>query len=93
MSTLRGVGPFNGVLPEATGQVIGFMRDPLKAPFLEYVQEVPAPLKGNGLFRYCTLDPDESVRLVNLDEYAWGFDDPVPAGKNFQMRAKWDSTS
>lgn len=93
MATLRGVGAFNGVLAEPTGQVIGFMRDPMKAAYLQYVQEVPAPTEGNGLFRYCVLDPDEAVRIVNLDEYAWGFDDPVPTGKNFQLRAKWGSSN
>lgn len=93
MAVYRGMGPFNGVLPEPTGQVIGFMRDPMKAAYLQYVQEVPAPLKGNGLFRYFVMDPDEAVRLVNLDEYAWGFDDPVPTGKAFQLRGKWDSSN
>lgn len=93
MSTYRPAGPLNGVLPEATGMVIGFMRDPMKAPYLEYCQEVPAPLNGNGLFRYCTIDPDEAVRLPNLKENYWGFDDPMPSGKGFNLRFKWDSSN
>ncbi len=88
-ATYRGVGPFNGVLPAATGQVIGFARDPMKLPYLNYVQEVPAPVEGNGLFRWCELEPDVSVTMVNTDEMAWGFDDPMPSGKGFQVRARW----
>lgn len=91
MASLRQVGAFNGVLPAATGQVIGFMRDPKRFPFLEYTQEVPAPNEGNGLFRYVTLDQDLPTNMVNLDEQAWGFNDPMPAGKDFIFRAKWDS--
>ncbi len=91
MASFRPVGPFNGVLPAATNYVYGFMRDPKKAPFLEYAQMVPAPIEGNGLFRYCTLEPDEPTRMVSLDEFAWGFDDPVPSGLDFMLRAKWDS--
>lgn len=91
MASFRPVGPFNGVLPAATGFVYGFMRDPKRAPFLQYTQIVPAPVEGNGLFRYCTLEPDEPSRMVNLDENAWGFDDPMPSGKGFVVRAKWDS--
>lgn len=91
MASLRAVGPFNGVLPAATGQVIGFMRDPNKAPYLEYVQEVPAPVEGNGLFRFAYTDPDLPVQMVNVDQYAWGFNDPMPSGEEFLVRFKWAS--
>jgi hypothetical protein len=91
MSVYRPIAPMSGVLPAATGVVVGFMRDPSKAPFLQYTQIVPAPLDGNGLFRYCTINPDDPARLVNLDEPAWGFDDPMPSGKGFVVQAKWDS--
>lgn len=90
-SVLRAMGPFNGQLPEATGQVVGFMRDPNRNTYLQYAQMVSVPTKGNGLYRWCELDPDMSIQVANLDEQAWGFDDYAPQGRDFQIRAKWNS--
>lgn len=88
--TVRAIGPFNGVLPEATGQVTGFMRDPATFPYLNYTQLIGAPSGGNGLYRYFRLDQDMPAQLANLDEYAWAFDDDPPEGKDFLPRGDWD---
>lgn len=82
--TVRAIGPFNGALPEPTGMVIGFMRDPKRAPYLRYVQMVPAP---EVVFYYWRLDSDDAVRLPSLNEFAWAYDDYRPTGKGFQVRA------
>lgn len=91
MSVYRAMGAFNGVLPEATGMVIGFLRDPAKAPYLNYCQLIPVPVEGNGLYRYATIEPDAPARMVNTEEFSWGLDDPRPSGEAFKPRIKWDS--
>lgn len=87
---LRAMGPFNGTLPVPTGMVQGFMRDPKKMPYLKYTQLIPAP---EILFMYAKLDPDEAVRLVNLNEFTWAYDDYRPTGKAWQPRVEWLSNS
>lgn len=84
--TLRAMGPFNGTLPEPTGILVAFLRDPSKMPYLKYVQLIPAP---EVQFMWARLDPDEAVRLVNLNEYAWGYDDYRPTGKGFTVKVEW----
>lgn len=90
MSTFRTAGAFNGVLPAATGTVIGYLRSG-DLPFTRYAQYVPAPVEGNGLYRYAKLNSDESARLVNPNNFAWGFDDPMPSGRDFGLQFKWES--
>lgn len=90
MATFRTVGASNGVLPAATGTVIGYMRSG-DLPFTRYAQYVPAPVEGNGLYRYPKLNSDESARLVNPNTFAWGLDDPSPSGKDFALQFQWFS--
>lgn len=84
--TLRAIGPYNGVVPEATGMVVGFVRDPKTFPYLKYTQLVPAPEVN---FMFWTLDPDEAVRLYDLTRYTWGYDDHRPAGFDFDVKGQW----
>lgn len=84
--TIRAMGPFNGVLPEPTGMAIGYVRNPKRAPHLQYVQFVPAP---EVLFRWFTIDPDEPIRIVNTDEQAWSYGDYRPTGKGNVVRGEW----
>lgn len=84
--TMRAIGAFNGTLPEPTGMLIGFIRDPKKYAYLRYVQMVPAP---ETQFMWCKIDPDEAVRMVDLNQFGWGYDDYRPTGKSFQIRAEW----
>src|SRR5262245_39749817 len=84
--TLRAVGAFNGLLPEPTGMVVGFLRDPARAPHRKYVQFVPAP---EIQYMYCRLGPDEPTRLRQLNDFAWAYDDYRPTGKGFTVRAEW----
>lgn len=87
----RAMGPRNAVLPQATATVIGFMRNPDKFPYQKYVQFVPLEDVSEGLYRYPTIHPDEAARLVNYAEFAWGWDDPRPAGEGFQPRVTWSA--
>ena len=85
------MGPWNAVLPAATGQVIQLMRDPAKMPYNRYVQYIPAPDEGNGMYRYAVLHPDDPTRLASLNDYVWALDDPAPTGRAFKVNAKWDA--
>lgn len=84
--TMRAMGAFNGTLPEPTGMLIGFIRDPKKYAYLRYVQMVPAP---EIQFMWYKIDPDEAIRLVDLNAFGWGYDDYRPTGKAFQIRGDW----
>lgn len=84
--TLRAFGPFNGTMPVATGMMIGFIRDPKNYAYLQYTQMVPAP---EIQFMYAKIDPDDAVRLVDLNNYGWAYDDYRPTGKSFQPRMEW----
>jgi hypothetical protein len=84
--TLRAIGPLNGLLPEPTGILVGFLRDPSKMPFNRYVQMIPAPEIS---FMYARMDPDDPVRLKTIDEFAWAYDDYRPTGKGFSVRVEW----
>src|SRR5262245_48391041 len=84
--TLRAIGAFNGTLPIPTGMVQGFMRDPARSPYLRYAQLVPAP---EIQYMYARLDPDEAVRMVDLNDFAWGLDDYRPSGRSFTAKVEW----
>src|SRR5215471_845779 len=84
--TYRAIGPQDGLLPEPTGMVLGYFRDPNKSPYLRYTQLVEAP---EIQFRYCELDPDEPVRLLELNSFAWAYDDYRPSGRGFSFKARW----
>lgn len=83
--TLRAFGPYNGTLPVPTKVVVGFMRDPAKMPFLRYAQYQP---DTDIQFSYWRLDPDDAVRLVDTNSFAWGYDDYRPNGAGYNPRAE-----
>lgn len=83
--TLRAMGPYNGILPQPTGMIVAFMRDPASFPYLKYTQLVPAP---EVVFAYWRLNPDDPARLPNLNKFAWGYDDYRPTGKEFHLQAE-----
>lgn len=88
--TMRAIGPFNGTLPIPTGMVIAYVLDVKRLAYLRYTQLVAAP---EIQFMYFKLDPDEAVRLVDLNEYAWAYDDYRPTGKGFTVRGDWTDSS
>lgn len=78
--TMRAVGPFNGTLPEPTGILTGYLRDPKKFPYLSYTQFFPSP---DIQFLYHKLNFDEPVRVPRENDFVWGFDDYAPTGRGF----------
>lgn len=84
--TVRAMGPFNGTLPVPTDMLIGFIRDPKTFAYLQYAQLVPAP---EIVFMFAKIDPDDAIRVVDLDEFGWAYDDYRPTGKAFQPRVEW----
>lgn len=61
-------GSFNSFVPQATGQVISFMRNPARYKLMQYVQLVKSE-KSVGV--YYKINPDDSARLPNTDETVW----------------------
>lgn len=87
----RAMGPRNAALPQATGQVVGFLHDPSLWPYMNYVQLVPLPEECNGVYRYPIIEPDAPVQLVYPKTFGWGWDDKRPSGETFKPRVRWDS--
>lgn len=88
----RAIGPRSASLPQATANVIGFLRDPNRFPYLDYTQLVPLENVSEGLYRFPTIEPDEAVRLINYYEFGWGWDDKRPSGETFKPRITWTSS-
>lgn len=82
----RSMGAYNGILPQPTGMLIGYIRDPKTFAYLQYAQLIEAPEIS---FMFCEIDPDIALRMVNLNEFAWGYDDYRPTGASFTARVKW----
>lgn len=83
--TLRAFGAFNGSLPVPTGMAIGFVKNPKSMAFNRYAQYVKAP---DVNFLYYTLDIDEPNRLVELNDFAWAYDDYRPSGRGWNSRVQ-----
>jgi len=86
MATPRFVSPTNTFLPQATGQVIGYIRDPKEFNVNRYVQliEAPAPV-----FVYPVLEKDQSIRIAEETEFAWEDGDMRPTGHHNLSRFSW----
>lgn len=86
MPTPRYLSATNGFIPEATGQAIAYVRDPNKFKINQYVQLIRAP---KPVVVYAELDPDQPVRVVTDQEFAWEDGDPRPRGNNNMGNFKW----
>jgi hypothetical protein len=76
-TTLRIASATNGFVPEATGEVIAYIRRPEMFPLNRYVQYVPSP-QPVGL--YSVLGRDEMIRITSDGEYAFEDGDEAPQG-------------
>ncbi len=83
---MRSIGPFNGLLPEPTGVLVGYLRDPKMFPYLQYTQFIAAP---DVQFRYWLMNFDEPVRVPRENDYVWAYGDYRPTGKGFSVQGEW----
>ncbi len=77
--TMRWLSASNGFLPQATGQVIAYVRNPSRFKMNQYCQLVRSP-KPVGF--YFELDHDHPVRVVTDQESAWPDGTPRPMHNN-----------
>lgn len=76
----------NGFLPVATGQVVGFIRDPKKYALTRYVENVRSPAPTAS---YLKLDRGQSQRIVSEKSFAWQDGDPRPTGHHNLATHRW----
>jgi len=84
--TLQYTSQFNAYIPEATGQVIAFIRDPKTYRYNEYTQLVKAPTEVGV---YMKLEVDNFQRFVTNDEDAWPDGARAPENKWNQVKHDW----
>lgn len=85
-SSLVYLSPYNGYLPQATNQVIEYIRKPSEFALNRYAQYVEAPAP---VFTWPYVDPDQPVRIVNEAEFAWEDGAPRPSGNANLLSYKW----
>lgn len=81
----RYFSPTNSFLPVATGQVIGFVRDPKKFKINRYVQNVPSPAVTASYYK---LDRENPVRVTSDASFAWQDGDKRPSGNHNKLNFK-----
>lgn len=74
-------GPSN-VLPEASGQIIEYIRKPNKFKINKYAQFIETDTTNGA---YALIDPDQPIRVVADAEFAWAEGDARPTGNANQM--------
>lgn len=74
---LRFLSGSNGFIPQATGQVIAFIRKESDFPINKYVQYIETP---TTVAEYLVMSRDDFVRLTNDERYAWEDGDDRPQG-------------
>lgn len=68
---------------EATGQIIGYTRDPAEFRINDYIQIVPAKEKSEGFYLY--LDPNAAARVNTSQEWIWPDGAEAPIGNENQF--------
>lgn len=79
---LRYLSQSDGFIPQATGQVIAFVRKESEFALNRYVQYVPTPATV-GL--YAVLGRDDFVRVTGDERYAWEDGDDRPTGESEKL--------
>lgn len=89
MATPRFVGSTNSFLPVATGQVIGYIRDPKEFAVTKWVQNIQAPAP---VFQYAKLDQDQPVRMVDEAQHTWEDGADRPQNNSNHTSFEWVET-
>ena len=76
----------SGVLPEASGQIIEYIRNPKKFKINKYAQYIETKTT-NGV--YAEVDSDQPVRIISEADFAWADGDHRPTGNANQMAFQW----
>lgn len=82
MATPRYASATNVFIPQATGQVIAYIRDKSRFKINKYWQTVKSSRtdsSGKPVCLYHFLDPDQPVRVVTEQEFRWPYGQPRPA--------------
>lgn len=81
--TLRAPSAYNGFIPQLTGQMISYIRDPSKFKLNKYVQYIEAP-QPVGV--YMRIDRDQPNRIVADADHLWADGADRPTGDWNQIR-------
>lgn len=84
--TQRLLSATNGFIPQATGQLIGFVRSESQFPVNSYVQLVESPATVGV---YGKLNKDASSRIVTDADYVWADGADSPSGDSNHMPFEW----
>jgi hypothetical protein len=83
MVTARMAGPYNGMLPSATGTVITYARNPKDFKINRYAQWIESP----GLLGlYFKTVRDDMIRVIDPAQFVWADGDDRPVGDWNQVR-------
>lgn len=83
---LRYLSGSNGFLPQATGQVIAYVRKEKEFRLNRYCQYINTPATVGV---YATLGRDEFIRVTNDARYAWEDGDDRPQGESEKIPWQW----
>lgn len=93
MATPRFASATNVFIPQATGQVIAYVRDKSRFKINQYWQTVKSSKTDSGgkpVCLYAFLDPDEPIRVVTEQDYRWPFGQKRPASDQNVGNFKWE---
>lgn len=86
MATPRYLSGTNAFVPQSTGQVIQYIRDPKEFALNRWVQNINTPAT---VFLWAKLDQDQPVRMVNEAEFAWEDGADRPTGNHNMTSFEW----
>lgn len=86
MATQRYLSAYNGYIPQATGVVISYIRDPKAFKLNKYVQYVESPTTVGV---YARTNRDQPVRVVTDADFVWADGADRPAGDWNQIPFEW----
>lgn len=84
--TLRYLSTTGGFIPQATGQVISYIRTPSEFPINRYAQYIETPTTVGV---YARIDRAQPARVVSDADFVWADGADRPSGDWNQLRFEW----